>query len=228
MRVARTVAVTCVAAVASAVLAAQAQPDDYLSWPAKQAEAIGQQSYQKGRVGGAFDLRVLKTDRAYNYKLAATWLTPEVIRATARLAQLRDRLSDAETRALVKEAEAVGDTVVMVEIDPREGSGVIPNEWQAFLQPRGRPGVAVRGTIRPQLRDVKALAGVLRRNYDYDRFWVMFPLIQPTGSPLFSASDLDAEVVVRIYDKEGHVAWPIPSSLRESRPDREARLSIRP
>jgi hypothetical protein len=217
VRLAHAAGVICVAAAASALLAAQTQPDAYLSWSAKQAEAVGQQSYQKGRVGSAFDLRVLKTDRAYNYKLAATWLTPEVIRATARLAQLRDRLSDAETRALVKEAEAAGGTVIMVEIDPREGSGVIPNDWQAFLQPRGRPGVAVRGTMQPQLREVKALAGVLRRNYDYDRFWVTFPLIQPTGSPLFSASDLEVELVVRIYDKEGHVAWPIPSSLRESR-----------
>lgn len=214
MRFGRAAGVIYVAAVASGVLAAQTQADAYLSWSARQAEAVGQQSYQKGRVGSAFDLRVLKTDRAYNYKLAATWLTPEVIRATARLAQLRDRLSDAETGALVKEAEAAGGTVIMVEIDPREGSGVIPNDWQAFLQPRGRPGVAVRGTMRPPLREVKALAGVLRRNYDYDRFWVTFPLIQPTGLSLFSSTDLEAELVVRIYDKEGHVAWPVPPSLR--------------
>jgi len=217
VKLARAAGVTCVAVVASCVLAAQTQPDAYLSWSAKQAETVGQQSYQKGRVGSAFDLRLLKTDRAYNYKLAATWLTPDVIRATARLAQLRDRLSEGDTRALVKEGETAGGTVIMVEIDPREGSGVIPNDWQAFLQPRGRPGVAVRGTMRPQLREVKALAGVLRRNYDYDRFWVAFPLIQPTGAALFSASDLEAELVVRIYDKEGRVAWSIPPSLRAGR-----------
>lgn len=108
MKFARAAGVLWVAVVASCVLAAQAQPDAYLSWSAKQAETVGQQSYQKGRVGSAFDLRLLKTDRAYNYKLAATWLTPDVIRATARLAQLRDRLSEGDTRALVKGGRRAG------------------------------------------------------------------------------------------------------------------------
>jgi hypothetical protein len=147
-------------------------------------------------------------------RLAATWLTPDVIRAAARFAQLRDRLSAADTRALVADAEASGGTVVMVEIDPREGSGVIPNDWQAFLQPKGRPEAAVRGTLSPRLRDVRALAGVLRRNYDYDRFWVTFPLTESGDQPLFLASDQDAVLVVRIRDQEGHVEWPIPASMR--------------
>ena len=207
-------------AVVAAVLpltAAQGGRDAYLSWSDKQAETVGREMYQKGRVGGVFDLRMLKTDRSYHYKLAATWLTPDAIRATARLAQLTGRLSEAETRALVKAAEAAGDTVVMVEIDPREGSGVIPNDWQAFLQPKDRPDAAVRGTARPELREVKALAGVLRRNYDYDRFWVTFPLKSATGAPLFAATDASAELVVRIHDKEGHVDWPIPASIRPAR-----------
>jgi hypothetical protein len=214
MRAARALAALCVAASASGVLAAQPDPNAYLSWPASRAESVGREMYQKGRVGGLFDMRVLKTDRSYNYKLAGTWLTPDVIRATARLAQLNDRLSEVETRTLVKSAESAGDTVVMVEIDPREGSGVIPNDWQAFLQPEGRPDGAVRGTIAPQLREVKALAGVLRRNYDYDRFWVTFPLTGLTGTRLFSSSDRNAVLVVRIYENEGHVQWPIPASLR--------------
>jgi hypothetical protein len=208
------VAALCVAVAASGTLAAQPDANAYLSWSVGQAETVGREMYQKGRVGGVFDLRVLKTDRSYNYKLAGTWLTPDVIRATARLAQLSGRLSESETRTLVKSAENAGDTVVMVEIDPREGSGVIPNDWQAFLQPEGRPDGAVRGTITPQLREVKALAGVLRRNYDYDRFWVTFPLTGLTGNRLFSSSDRNAVLVVRIYDKEGHVQWPIPASLR--------------
>lgn len=214
MNVLRSLTAVCVAGLGSIVLAGQSDPGAYLSWSARQAETVGRDMYQKGRVGGAFDLRLLKTDRAYNYKLAATWLTPDVIRATARLAQLTGRLSEAETRALVKGAEAVADTVIMVEIDPREGSGVIPNDWQAFLQPKGRPDAAVRGTISPQLRDVKALGGVLRRNYDYDRFWLTFPLTGPHGGRLFTSSDQAAELVVRIHDKEGHVEWPIPPSVR--------------
>jgi hypothetical protein len=132
--------------------------DPHLTWSAKQAEAIGTHGYRRGRVGGIFDMRMLKTERSYNYKLAATWLTPDVIRATARLLQLRSRLSEDETRALVAEAEAISGTAVMVEIDPREGSGVIPNEWEAFLQPKDRPAQAVRGVVTPRLRDVKSLA----------------------------------------------------------------------
>jgi hypothetical protein len=201
-----------VAAATSQLLTAQPNPEAYLSWSAKQAETVGAQMYKKGRVGGGRNL--LNTERAYSYKLAATWLTPELIRATARWAQLSGRLSDDETRGLVKEAENVSQTVIMVEIDPNEGSGVIPNDWQAFLQPQGRPDAAVRGTVSPHLREVKGLAGVRARNYDYDRFWVTFPLTGHDGRSLFSSSDQNAELVVRIYAREGHVEWPIPPSIR--------------
>lgn len=210
-----------VALVVSYVAAATAAADRvhlsddeaYLTWSAKQAEAVGTNAYRRGRVGGIFDLRALKTERAYNYKLAATWLTPEAIRATARILQLRSRLSDADTRALVAEGASIPGTVVIVEIDPREGSGVIPKDWDALLQPKDRAERAVRGTTSPELRDVKALTGVLRRNYDYDRFWVSFPVAKD-GAPLFSETDRVAEVIVRIHEKEGRVEWPIPSSVR--------------
>ena len=208
---------TCLFVVSDLPLRGSARASDaYLSWSAKQAEAIGTNAYRRGRVGGIFDMRMLKTERSYNYKLAATWLTPDTTRATARMLQLRSRLSVDETRALVDEAEAVSGTVVMVEIDPREGSGVIPNEWEAFLQPKDRPARAVRGALSPQLREVKALAGVLRRNYDYDRFWVTFPL-HKDGAPLFGDSDRMAELIVRIHEKEGRVEWPVPDSVRSLR-----------
>ncbi len=193
----------------------QDERESYLLWTASQAEAVGKSGYAKGRVGGGRTL--LTTERSHDYKLAATWLTPEVIRASARLVQLRSRLSNEETRALVAEAEAAGDTVVMVEIDPREGSGVIPLEWEGFLQPKGtKSGLAgsVSGTKNPGLRNVQALAGVLRRNYDYDRFWLVFPLANEAGEPIFSSSTREAELVVRIYNKEGRVSWPIPESIR--------------
>jgi hypothetical protein len=196
------------------VVRGRASDDKYLTWTAKQAVAIGTAAYQRGRVGGLFDTRGLKTERATNYKLAATWLTPEAIRATARLLQLRSRLSEPETRALVAEAESVPGTVLMIEIDPREGSGVIPSDWTAVLQPKGQPQHAVRGTVNPQLRDLKALAGVLTRNYDYDRFWVTFPLKRVDGGPLFSDTEPLAELTVRIGDKEGRVEWPVPATLR--------------
>src|SRR5688572_19061977 len=100
----------------SVILGARPAQDEYLTWSADQAESVGRAAYKKGRVGGVFDTRVLKTERSYNYKLAATWLTADVIRATARLLQLRSRLSEAETRQLVMEAEQGGATVFIVEI----------------------------------------------------------------------------------------------------------------
>jgi hypothetical protein len=212
MNTARTLVLLCIAACTSGLAATQPDADAYLSWTAKQTETVGREMYRKGRVGGARAL--LNTERAFSYKIAATWLTPDVIRAGARHLQLSNRLSASETDLLVKEAEAVAPTVVMVEIDPDEGSGVIPNAWQAFLQPKGRPEAAVHGTLSPQLREVKALAGVISRNYDYDRFWVTFPLTSANGGRLFSSSDQVAELVVRIYEKEGHIEWPIPASLR--------------
>lgn len=190
-----------------------AADDAYLSWPQAQAQSIGESAYKKGRVGGFFDGRLLKTERAYNYKLAATLISPSVIRASARLSQLRSRLTADQTRALVAEAEGVGGTVVIVEIDPREGSGVIPLDWEAFLQPEGQPEAAVRGRNTPELRNVPALAGVLRRNYDYDRFWVVFP--DNSDVQYLKPGVRNIQLVVRIHDKEGRVEWP--SSLMHVR-----------
>ena len=173
--------------------------------------------YKTGRVGGFFDTRGLRTDRSYNYKLAATWLTPEVIRASSRLAQLRSRLPAEAARKLVAEAEAVVGTAVLVEIDPREGSGVIPLSWDVFLQPKGAlpdSGQAVTGRKAPRLRNVRGLAGTRRRNYDYEQFWIVFPLALDDGRPLFMDDVKEVELVVRIYDKEGRVEWRVPDSVR--------------
>jgi hypothetical protein len=170
-----------------------------------------------GRVGGAFDLRGLHTDRAYNYKLRATWLTADVIRAAARLAQGSSGLTNDQTRALVAEADGAGDTVVLVEIDPREGSGVIPLEWLAFLGPRGgspgEPGV-VKGTSVPALRSARVLSGTFRRDYSYEVFWIIFPLRTESGVPVFPTEVSEAELIVRIHDKEGRVRWRVPDAVR--------------
>ncbi len=190
---------------------------NYLTWTSAQAQQIGRSTRVNGRVGGAFDFRVAHTEHSYNYKLRATWLTGEVIRATARLAQLSEGLSNEQTEALVREAEAAGETVVMVEIDPNEGSGVIPLDWVAFLGPTGsrsgEPGI-VKGTILPGLRNVRALSGVFRRDYNYEVFWVAFSLSSETAKPLFPEAVPEAELVVRIYNKEGRVKWPVPESIR--------------
>lgn len=195
----------------------QATDDAWLQWSAAQADATAKAAYVAGRVGGLFDTRILSTDRSYNYKLAATWMHHDVVRATARVVQLRERLSDDDARALVAQADAAGDFVVMVEIDPREGSGVIPNDWSAFLQPLfegGRTGRPARGTVAPKLRDVVALSGVRRRNYDYDRFWIVFAARHPDGTAVLPGDATQAELVVRIAGSEGRVRWPIPAAVK--------------
>ena len=194
-------------------VAGQIEKEAYLTWPASRADGIARGMYGTGRVGGWFDTRLLTTERSYNYKLAATWMTPDAIRGTARSIQLSDRLSDDETRALVVEAEAAGDTVVMVEIDPREGSGVIPLNWQAFLQPKRdgeRETQVAHGVSTPRLRRVRALAGVMRRNYDYDRLWVVFSLTSGSGVALFPDDVSEAQLVVRSTTKRVESTGPFP------------------
>jgi hypothetical protein len=201
-----------------AALLPVASAQDCLTWDVKRVTTVGRSMRVNGQVGGA-DWRVLRTDRSYNYKLRATWLTPEVICASARLSQMSQGLTDQQMQALISEATNVNDTVILVEIDPREGSGVIPNEWTALLRPRIETGDSthtVKGTSVPKLRDVRALAGTERRDYAYDVFWVVFALNTPDGKPLFADADREAELVVRIYDKIGRVRWPVPDSIRRT------------
>jgi hypothetical protein len=222
MRPAMAVMLACLAAAVAFAQSAD-MPERYLSWSLQQADAIALSTYRDGKVGSrtllfltGIDTRALKTERAQNYKLRATWFTPDVIRASARHTQLKSRLRDDETRRLVTDAEAAGDTVVMIEIDPNQGSGVIPRDWEAFLQPRGATTQesVVRGTENPELRNNRALQGVSQRNYDYDRFWVVFPLLNDKGEPLIPPSTPEVELVVRIYNREGAVRWVVPESIR--------------
>jgi hypothetical protein len=195
----------------------------YLHWSQLEAESVGKSTYHDGKVGSrellvwlGVDTRGLKTERSQNYKIRATWFTPEVIRASARWAQLKDRLSDKETQALVAEADALSGTVVMIELDPNEGSGVIPLDWSAFLQPKGNtsPNEAVRGVQAPELRKARVFQGIQQRNYDYERFWVVFPLVRDDGNVLVGPDKNELELVVRIYNREGTVTWEVPASIR--------------
>jgi hypothetical protein len=196
---------------------ARATDEEYLTWSAAQAVNIGKGWRVSGRVGGAFDLRVIHTEHSYNYKLRATLMTPEVIRATARLEQLRLHLTDEQTRSLVMEAEQVNGLVALVEIDPREGSGVIPLDWRSSLQPGGSKidsPTSISGTSTPSLRNVKALSGVARRDYAYDIFWVVFPVTNPEEKRIWEHAPDSIDLVVGIYNKEGRVTWPVSDSLR--------------
>ncbi len=200
------------------IVAIHAQPAGdgaFLRWTKQQAESVGRSMRQDGRVGGALDFRVVHTEHSYNYKLRATWLTPDVIRATARLAQLAGGLTDTETLALVREAELPDAMVVLVEIDPREGSGVIPLDWVALMRPKrsdaGSNGV--RGISNPELRKMRALAGVFRRDYAYEQFWMVFPTNGRPSPEYLAGSAPEAELVVRIGSKEGTVSWRVPESM---------------
>jgi hypothetical protein len=83
-------------------------------------------------------------------------------------------------------------------------------DWEAFLQPKGEPTKVVRGINTPTLREVKALSGVLRRNYDYDRFWMVFP--GGLDAPYRQPGVKSIQLVVRVHDQEGRVEWPVGSS----------------
>ena len=87
-----------------------------------------------------------------------------MIQASARFAQLRGRLSEEKIRSLVRDAESVGNAVFLIEIDPREGSGVIPQDWEAYLQVKGKGGKSisdnvVTGVKTPSLRDNVVFSG---------------------------------------------------------------------
>jgi hypothetical protein len=202
----------------AAAVVLQGADNEFLRWDAKRANAVAAAARANGDVGRNLDFRVIRTERSINYKLRATWMTPDVIRACARLEQIKKTLTDEEALKLVAGAEAAGDTVILVELDPREGSGVIPGDWTATLSPRAGPTAPVRvarGTSVPRLRELPALAGFGRRDYAYDVFWVVFPLRAENGESLFRVEDAEAELSVRIYEKIGKVHWPIPPSIRD-------------
>ncbi len=60
-------AIACL--VVGGVLMQIAPSDDYLRWSAGDAERIGRSTYTQGRVGGIWDTRGLKTERAHKKPL---------------------------------------------------------------------------------------------------------------------------------------------------------------
>jgi hypothetical protein len=196
----------------------QAADDAFLGWSRRDATDIVANMRRTDSVGNRLSFRGLKTDRAINYKLRATWLTPDVIRATARAIQLDERLSPADTRRLIEEAETAADAVFFVEIDPNEGSGIIPLDWTAILQPRGLPrgeAGAARGVLASKLREVRALGGLFKRDYAYDAFWVSFRFTPEERRALFAPGVTEVELIVSIQGREGIVFWPVPGAVRD-------------
>jgi hypothetical protein len=191
--------------------------ESYLSWNRQEASKIREIWRVKGRVGGFFDTRILSTDKSFNYKLRATLMSPEAIRATARIAQISNQLTDKETNALVAGSEKVESLILIIEIDPREGSGVIPNNWRAFLKPKNiepNSGSAIRGIIKNDLREIATLQASVKRDYDYDIFTVEFPLKDENGNPFWKTVPSEIELTVGIYGNEGRVNWKVTEALK--------------
>ena len=55
--------------------------EEFLKWDGKHAKSIALAGRVTGQAGKSLDFRITATDRSYNFKLRATWLTPATIRA---------------------------------------------------------------------------------------------------------------------------------------------------
>ena len=164
-----------------------------------------------GQVGKSFDFRFKSTDRSYNFKVRATWMPPQIIQARARLEQIAKGLTATETKTLVADAQAAGNLIFQIEIDPREGPGIIPGDWVALL---GNTHHLVRGINSPQLRNLPALAPLAPRDYAYEIFWVVFPTKAEDGQQLFSTADRETELRVQIAGKVGKIRFQVPGDLK--------------
>lgn len=188
-------------------LPALAEFDDnlYRSLTEKQARV-------NGRAGGAFDFRVTSTDRSFNYKLRATWIAQDVSSALAR--ELVSAKGVLEERAL-SAFRALDDDwyYFLVELDPREGSGVIPRGWVARFGPQAQPNRAVLGEVLPETEAWNLVARAFPRDYAYDIFLIR--VAKKTGdNKTLEMTDSEAELTVGIYNKIGHVRWPLPERSR--------------
>jgi hypothetical protein len=164
----------------------------------------------QGQVGGSLDFRVTSTDRSYNYKLRATWITPAVATAAARLLMLTKGYTETQAEEVIKAVASAESWMVLVELDPREGSGVIPNDWLARFGAKGRNELQAVGHQVPVEGIWRSLAAGFPRDYSYDVFLLKFPR-DVESVPVLRPSDTEAELVVRIFNKQGHVRWRIPA-----------------
>ncbi len=123
--------ITVTAASALPEAAAAAADESWVNWTRSQAMDVAKPMRRTGRIGSVWATRGTHTERALNYHLRATWMTPDVIRAVARLQQLDRFLSAAETRQLVDEAESVGDTVILIEIPTKVPESYRGTGWRS-------------------------------------------------------------------------------------------------
>lgn len=167
----------------------------------KQARHVVSGFRKSGQVGKSFDLRITNTDRSYNYKLRATWVTSEVLKAAAKLLSSAQGLPEDRVHGLLAQF-FTSRTYVLVEIDPREGSGVIPRGWTSHFGSPGDAEPQVQGTVvdTPEMREFLT---AFPRDYAYDIFLVEFPVDLEN----WVGANREFELTVRIYDKVGRVGW---------------------
>ena len=193
---------------AAGLAVGQSATGDFPSLTEKQARQRMADFRKNGQVGGSFDFRVTNTDRSYNYKLRATWITGEVAGAAARILMLARGYSEEKARASLLSLES-SKTYILVEIDPREGSGVIPRGWTANFGPRDSSDSQVPGAVLAADSAWRDFLSAFPRDYAYDVFFIEFP-VNMQGAALTS-SNTEVELTVRIYDKVGKVRWRIPA-----------------
>ena len=159
-------------------------------------------------------MRVTSTDRSYNYKLRATWLPPQVFEAAGRVLEIAKGVPPVEVQRVLKELTVEPAHYVLVELDPREGSGVIPRDWLSRFGPKGDADRQVAGQVVSEQGDWRTLLRAFPRDYAYDIFIVRFPVEVREGVKTLADSDSLAELSVRIYNKIGTVAWRVPAVTR--------------
>jgi hypothetical protein len=205
----RLAALSCMAA---ALAWAQSAPD-LNSMNEKQASQWMLSMRGTGQVGGSLDFRVMSTDRSYNYKLRATWITPDVALGAARVLMLSKGFSHAQAQEVMEAANAPESWLLLVELDPREGSGVIPRDWIARFGSRDMESRQAVGKEVTADGVWRSLLSAFPRDYSYDVFLMRFPRNDPSGASLLQPGDREAELVVRIYNKGGRVRWKIPTGM---------------
>jgi hypothetical protein len=117
-------------------------------------------------------------------------------------------LDHAEVERIIQEVEPDSAYYVLVELDPREGSGVIPRDWLARFGPKGIEDRHVSGQLIPNQGSWRQLISVFPRDYSYDIFIVKFLTELQNGIKVLDTPDSEAELLVRIYNKTGNVKWP--------------------
>jgi hypothetical protein len=195
-----TVAILTAAPPAAGRLLAQAD-SNYLLWTPAQAEQIG--------------LAMRKAAQAGPYRVQATWLTPEVVRATARILQLREGLNVETTDDMVQQAEAAADTAVLIELSGPEAAQVTAGEIEASFTPAGAAGGGpIPGTQAPGLEEVRAYRGVAPLSKESRAFWLAFKLPREAYVPVIPGSGRAVTLTLRVKGAAASVSWPIPDSLR--------------